>query len=176
MIKIVGMIALFGLLFDGPGQKTRPPNVPENLRAPVGEEVILLAHATGFQVYVCQAGADQKLMWVFKAPEANLLDTNGVTIGRHYAGPTWKHNDGSEVTGKVAAKQDAPDPDSIPWLLLNATGHFGNGILSRVTTIQRIRTKGGQPPQASTCEESKRGAETKSPYSADYYFYAAPAQ
>ena len=175
MLKSLGMIFLIGFFFDAPAQKTAPPNVPDSLKAPAGEEVILLAHATGFQVYVCQAGADQKLMWVFKAPEAELHDANGSTIGRHYAGPTWKHNDGSEVTGKVAAKQDAPDPDSIPWLLVNVTGHSGTGVLSRVTTIQRIHTKGGQSPQASTCEDSKRGMETKSPYAADYYFYA-PAQ
>jgi uncharacterized protein DUF3455 len=134
--------------------------------------VILQAHASGSQVYVCQAGANQKLLWISKAPEADLLDVHGVTIGRHYAGPTWKHSDGSEVTGKVIARRDAPDPDSIPWLLLTATGHSGTGILSRVTTIQRIHTKGGQPPQATSCDESKRGTETKSPYSADYYFYA----
>jgi hypothetical protein len=172
MVKSVGVIVLLGLLFDAPGQRTPPPKVPDSLKAPVGEEVILLAHAAGSQVYVCQAGPDQKLTWTLKAPEADLLDANGATIGHHYAGPTWKHNDGSEVVGKVVARSDAPEPDSIPWLLLNATAHSGNGILSRVTTIQRIHTKGGQPPQAGTCDESKRGTETKSPYSGDYYFYA----
>lgn len=172
MFKSVSMIALIGLLFSAPGQRTPAPNVPENLKAPPGEEVILLAHATGYQVYVCQTGADQKLAWVLKGPEADLHDANGAIIGSHFAGPTWKHNDGSEVKGKVVAKADAPEPDSIAWLLLNATGHSGSGIFSRVTTIQRVHTKAGQPPQASTCDASKQGTESKSPYSADYYFYA----
>jgi len=174
MFKSLTLITLFGLLFHAPWQQTPPPNVPESLKPPAGEEVILVAHATGSQVYVCQAGADQKLAWVLKAPEADLHGADGAIIGHHFAGPTWKHNDGSEVTGKVAAKADAPDPDSIAWLLLNATGHSGSGILSRVTSIQRIHTKAGLPPQASTCDESKRATETKSAYSADYYFYAPP--
>ena len=53
------------------------PEVPESLKEPAGEELILLAHATGVQIYVCQVGADQKFGWVFKAPERNLLIPRG---------------------------------------------------------------------------------------------------
>ena len=151
--------------------QTPPTDVPEKLKAPAGEQLILEAHATGWQIYVCQAGADQKLGWVFKAPEADLHNASGETIGSHYAGPAWKLTDGSEVTGKVVARQDAPDVDSIPWLLLSATGHTGSGTLTRVTTIQRLHTKSGQPPQ-NGCDASHSGTESKRPYSADYYFYA----
>jgi hypothetical protein len=171
MTASTGTIVFFALLFSLSGQGKPPADVPENLKAPAGEELIFQAHATGFQIYVCQAAADQKLSWALKAPEAKLLDAKGATIGSHYAGPAWKHNDGSEVTGKVAARHDAPDADSIPWLLLTAAGHSGNGLLRRVTAIQRLHTKGGQPPAAG-CEESKRGTEIKVPYTADYYFYA----
>jgi hypothetical protein len=167
-------IVFFAILFVLAGQGKPPSDVPENLKAPAREELVLQAHATGFQIYACQAAADQKLSWVFKAPEAKLLDAKGAIIGSHYAGPAWKHNDGSEVTGKVSARHDAPDApdaDSIPWLLLTAAGHSGSGLLSRVTTIQRLHTKGGQAPAAG-CEESKRGTEIKVPYTADYYFYA----
>jgi hypothetical protein len=66
---------------------------------------------------------------------------------------------------------DAPDSAAIPWVLLTATGHSGNGVLSRVTTIQRIHTVGGQPP-ACGCDPMTLGAEFKSSYSAEYYFYA----
>jgi hypothetical protein len=93
-------------------------------------------------------------------------------IGRHYAGPTWKLNDGSEVTGKAAARSDSPDADSIPWLLVTVTGHAGDGTLSHVTTIQRIHTKGGVAPAAGTCNVDRQGSESKSSYTADYYFYA----
>jgi len=172
MTVSTGSIALFAVLFLLPGQGKPPAGVPENLRVPEGERLVLQAHAEGFQIYVCQASAEQKLSWVFKAPEAKLLDRKGATIGQHYGGPAWKHKDGSEVTGKVAARHDAPEADSIPWLLLTAAGHSGSGLLSRVTTIQRLHTKGGQPP-AGGCEESKRGTESKVPYTADYYFYAS---
>jgi hypothetical protein len=62
----------------------------------------------------------QKSAWVLKAPEAELTDATGKQIVHHFAGPAWKHIDGSEVRGKVVAKQDAPKPDAIPWLLLSA--------------------------------------------------------
>ncbi len=155
-------------------QGQAPPEVTDNLKAPAGEEVLLAAHATGVQIYICQSGADQKPAWVLKAPEAELSDAQGKKIAQHYAGPTWKHNDGSEVTGKVAARLDAPKPGAIPWLLLTAAGHSGSGIFSRVTTIQRIHTEGGLPPKADACNASANGTESRSPYSADYYFYAPP--
>jgi hypothetical protein len=79
--------------------------------------------------------------------------------------------DGSEVIGKAAAHVDALDPDSIAWLLVKVVSHSGNGLLGNVTTIQRVHTKGGQPP-AEGCDAAHRDAETKSSYSADYYFYA----
>jgi hypothetical protein len=155
---------------DSPAPKEVPPDVPDSIQAPAGEEVVLLAHATGSQIYTCTA-VDGKVAWTLKAPDAELHDRNDKVIGQHSAGPTWKLKDGSEVTGKAAAKVDALDPSSIPWLLVKAVGHSGNGVLTSVTTIQRVRTHGGQPP-ADGCDATHHDAETKSSYSADYYFYA----
>ncbi len=172
MNRLMQLAGAIGMLLAAQGQGPARPEVPESLKAPAGEELILLAHATGVQIYVCQAGADQKFGWVFKAPEAELTDSAGKKVVHHSAGPSWKHADGSEVKGKVIAKQDAPKPEAIPWLLLAAASHSGEGILSRITSIQRIHTEGGLPPSASTCEESANGKESRSAYSADYYFYA----
>ena len=152
-------------------QRASPPDVPAAIEAPPGVEVVLLAHASGSQIYTCQAGADGKFAWTLKAPEAELKDQEGKVIGSHFAGPTWKLTDGSEVTGKAAAHVDSPEPGSIPWLLVNAVGHSANGLLTKVTTIQRVHTHGGKPPSAG-CDESHPGVETKSSYTADYYFYA----
>ncbi len=172
LIQTMGAIAaLFFMLGFGPAR----PEVPESLKAPAGEEVILMAHATGVQIYVCQAETEQKPAWALKAPEAELTDATGKQIVHHFAGPAWKHIDGSEVTGKLIAKQDAPKVDAIPWLLLSAASHMGEGTLARITTIQRIHTEGGLPPNASDCNVSANGKESRSAYSADYYFYA-PAQ
>jgi hypothetical protein len=170
-VQVIGAATvLFGLLFA-----SERPAVPDNLKVPAGEAVILVGHAKGVQIYVCQS-SDQGSNWVLKAPEAELTDENGKTIVHHSAGPTWKHIDGSEVTGKVVAKHDAPKAGAIPWLLLSAASHSGHGIMDRVTTIQRINTDGGMPPQASTCSAPANGNESRSNYSADYFFYAPTAQ
>ncbi len=155
------------------GQQLARPDVPDKLSPPATETLILQAHATGDQIYVCRPvlDADQKLAWVLKAPDAQLFDQQNQMIAKHYAGPTWKHNDGSEVVGKVSARLDSPDTNSIPWLLLAAAHHSGSGVLSKVSFIQRLKTKGGQPPE-SGCDDAHRNDEVKSAYSADYYFYA----
>jgi hypothetical protein len=161
---------LSGFVTQASGQGVPRPDVPDKIRAPTGEEVVLQAHATGSQIYVCQAAADGKLSWALKAPEAELYDQQGALIGRHYAGPTWKYNDGSAVTGKATARIDSPDADAIPWLLVTVTDHSGDGVLSRITSIQRIHTKAGLPPPPSDCDAAKQNREVKSSYSADYYF------
>ena len=152
-------------------QQLARPEVPDKLSPPATEKLILQAHATGDQIYVCQPSLDQKLSWTLKAPDAQLFDAQNKVIAKHFAGPTWKHNDGSEVVGKVSARADSPDANAIPWLLLTAASHTGDGAFAKVTFIQRLHTKGGQPPQTG-CDDAHRNAETKSAYSADYYFYA----
>ena len=172
MTRGMQIVVAAALLAAWQGGKLGSPEVPEIIRAPKGEDVALVGHATGVQIYVCQAGADKKFAWVIKAPEAELTDTLGNKIIHHFVGPTWAHVDGSQVAGKVVAKADAPKPDAIPWLLLTATSHSGEGILSRVTSIQRIHTEGGLAPSANSCDPSANGKEVRSAYQADYYFYA----
>jgi hypothetical protein len=152
-------------------QKESAPDVPDAIQAPTGEDVIFFTHASGSQIYICQAASDGKFTWTLKAPEAELRDRNDKVIGQHSAGPTWKLKDGSEVTGKAAAKVDSLDGDSIPWLLVKVVSHAGKGALTNITTIQRVHTRGGQPPKEG-CDAAHRNAETKSSYTADYYFYA----
>jgi len=166
------LLALLSVASTAAQQLTRP-DVSKKLSPPANEKLILRAHATGDQIYVCLPDPDsgQKFAWILKAPDAQLFDAQNSVIAKHYAGPTWQHNDGSEVVGKVAARLDAPDANAIPWLLLAAASHAGSGVFANVTSIQRLHTKGGQPPQ-SGCDDSHRNAETKSAYSADYYFYA----
>lgn len=155
---------------DSPPQESAP-DVPEAIQPPAGEDVVLFAHATGSQIYTCQAGAAGTFSWTLKAPAAELRDRNDKMIGQHSAGPAWKLKDGSEVTGKPAAQVDSLDADSIPWLLVKVESNSGKGALAKVTSIQRVHTHGGKPP-AEGCDASHRDAETKSGYTADYYFYA----
>ncbi|HEY4765824.1 MAG TPA: DUF3455 domain-containing protein [Candidatus Sulfotelmatobacter sp.] len=156
---------------DAPAKESAP-DVPDGIAVPAGLEPVLFVRAKGSQIYTCQAGADGKFSWTLKGPEAELKDRKDKIIGQHTAGPTWKLKDGSEVTGKAVAHVDSLDEDSIPWLLLNVEGHAGkSGLLTNVTTIQRVHTHGGKPGN-DACDESHKGAEAKSDYTADYYFYA----
>jgi hypothetical protein len=147
------------------------PKVPDLIKAPAGEQLLFIARAKGFQIYVCRADAAGHPAWTLKAPEAMLYDEQGNVLGKHFGGPTWKHNDGSEISGKMAAKVEAPDPAAIPWLLLTVTDHSGNGVFTHVTTVQRIHTTGGLAP-SSACNAADPEKEFKSAYTADYYFYA----
>jgi hypothetical protein len=138
--------------------------VPAAIAAP-GETVVATWHAEGAQVYECKASADGKLAWAFREPIATLL-LDGKTIGRHYAGPTWEHMDGSAVVGKVAANAPGATPNDIPLLKLDVVSSRGSGVLTGVTTVQRINTVGGRHEGA--CE--KAGAFHSAPYAADYVF------
>jgi hypothetical protein len=141
------------------------PSVPDNLKPPAGAKIVLQARAAGDQVYNCD-GAN----WVFSRPDAKLLDESGKQIGSHFAGPTWESSDGSRVIGKAVASA-TPDPDSIPWLLLEAEDHQGNGLMASVTSIQRLATSGGKAP-ATGCDSAHKGTEARSHYTAIYVFYA----
>ena len=173
---MLGLLGAVGAQKDAPAKESAP-DVPDAIAVPAGLEPVLFVRAKGSQVYTCQAGAEGKFTWTLKGPEAELKDRKDKVIGQHSADqalklPTWKLKDGSEVTGKPVGHVDSLDPDSIPWLLVSVESHAGkNGLLTNVTTIQRVHTHGGKPGN-DACDESHKGAETKSDYTADYYFYA----
>ena len=144
--------------------------VPQTLQPPANEQLLLQVHAKGDQIYSCKGDAG-RFTWTLKAPDAQLFDKDGKAFGKHFAGPSWEANDGSRVTGKAAANAPSPDADSIPWLLVTVVGHSGDGVLARVTSIQRLSTKGGKAP-ASGCDAGHVGQEVRAPYSADYLFFA----
>jgi hypothetical protein len=144
--------------------------VPEALRAPANEQLVMQVHAKGDQIYSCKVDGPQPA-WTLKAPEAQLFDKDGKTFGKHFAGPSWEASDGSRVVGKAAANVPSPDADSIPWLLVKVVSHAGEGVLAQVTSIQRINTKGGKAP-ATGCDAAHAGQEVRVAYSADYLFYA----
>lgn len=138
--------------------------IPDALIAP-GEKVVLTLHAEGAQVYECKTDKDGKLAWTFREPIATLME-DGKTVGRHYAGPNWEHQDGSVVTGRVVGTAIGASENDIAWLKLNAVGHRGDGVLANITTVQRVNTKGGALEGA--CDTA--GTYRSVPYSADYVF------
>jgi hypothetical protein len=144
--------------------------VPKELQPPANEQLLLQVHAKGDQIYTCKADGAQ-FAWTLKAPDAQLFDKSGKAFGKHFAGPSWEATDGSRVAGKAVANAPSPDPESIPWLLVSVVSHNGEGVLARVTSIQRINTKGGKAP-ASGCDAAHVNQESRIPYSADYVFFA----
>jgi hypothetical protein len=140
------------------------PVLPAAIAAP-GETVVISLHAEGAQLYECKAGTDGKLAWAFREPIAALME-DGKTVGRHYAGPTWENNDGSAVVGKVSGSAPGATANDITWLKLDVVSRRGSGVLTPVTTVQRINTAGGKLDGA--CD--KAGTWRSMPYSAEYVF------
>ena len=139
--------------------------VPDAIAA-TGEELIETYHAEGAQVYECKADTAGKLAWQFRGPIATLL-TDGKTVGRHYAGPSWELTDGSAVIEIVADRAPGATSKDISLLKLEVTSHRDRGQLTDVTTIQRLNTKGGTAE--GPCMSA--GVFLSVPYSADYTFY-----
>jgi hypothetical protein len=152
------------------------PMVPDSLKVPPTQTLSLETRATGVQIYDCKPNKDDptRFEWVFRAPEADLFDPAGQKIGKHYAGPTWESNDGSKVVGEVKARDDGPDVNAIPWLLLSAKSTSGVGVLGQTVSIQRVQTVGGTAP-VEGCSQAQTGKEIRVPYKATYYFYVARA-
>ena len=153
------------------------PSVSDTLKVPSTDTLAFAATGKGFQIYECRANKDNanQYEWVLKAPDADLFDARGQKIGHHYGGPTWESSDGSKVTGEVKGSEQSTDANAIPWLLLRAKTHEGQGIFSLVNSIQRLETRGGKAPSGG-CDQSAMGKELRAPYTAVYYFYVRPGE
>ncbi len=123
----------------------------------------------GAQVYAC-AQTEAGYAWHLKAPDAILLDPAGRQVGRHFAGPSWQAEDGSTVVGAAVATAQAPQAGAVPWLVLAAKSHAGEGVFAGVSYIVRSATQGGAAPAAG-CDADHAGAELRVDYSATYTFF-----
>ena len=161
MIKVLTVFIASGLA----AQAVAEPSVASQLKLEADESLAMIVPAKGVQIYECRANG-----WAFVAPEADLFDTHGMKIGRHYAGPHWEATgDGSKVIGKLTSRADAPVAGAIPWLLLSTKSVGGRGYFSDVTSIQRVATHGGVAP-AGDCP--KTGMQARVHYTADYYLFS----
>jgi hypothetical protein len=140
--------------------------IPARLAVPQDGTLLGKYPAKGVQIYVCRVkGVANE--WDFKAPEAELADTQGKPFAKHYAGPSWEAADGSKIVGKVLASEPAPKEGAIPWLLLS-TQSSASGVLAGVRFVQRVNTAGGAGPTGA-CPTA--GMEQRVDYAADYIFY-----
>jgi len=152
---------------DNDGQPLELPSpLCDRLQVPAGNALAFHLYARGVQIYRWSGST-----WQFVAPSATLFADPGyhAQVGIHYKGPIWESNSGSSVK---AAKlwECSPDPDAIPWLLLQANATSGPGVFSSVTFVHRVYTTGGKAPSYNGTTD---GESVEIPYSAVYYFYRA---
>lgn len=148
-------------------------SVPSVIAPPAHESLTRSMGARGVQIYECRSRKDGSgLAWAFVGPEADLFDGDGRLVGQHGAGPHWRFEDGSRITGRVRARADAPRAQAIPWLLLDAQARWPQDRFAHVRSIQRVDTVGGTAP-AEGCSASQLGSTLRVPYTAGYHFYGS---
>ncbi len=176
----VGIVAAAAIVSMTQVADAAPAGLSLPLDSPIAvdtatNEVFLVGHAKGFQIYTCNGATST---WgPASTPDAKLFDDNGELVAKHFAGPTWEAKDGSAVKGTVTGRVDSPTPaTAIPWLRLSTTPVPGSpgGLLTKTTFIQRVATTGGVAPTAG-CNSNTAGKKEKVPYTADYYFWEAKA-
>jgi hypothetical protein len=118
---------------------------------PENTNIVLSVVAEGVQVYESKVNPAGAYEWTLKAPEAQLKSLTGKVLGKHYGGPTWSLNDGSQLVGNLPPLKTAiaPDGRDIPWLLVAAKTRSEAGFLSTVDYVARIATSGGVAPEVA---------------------------
>jgi Protein of unknown function (DUF3455) len=125
----------------------------------------------GTQVYRCEANGAAP-SWQLLGPDAHMYDASGKIVARHFYGPSWQANDGSEIQGKVVVGNTSPEgPSNAPWLVLRVVSEHGQGIFAQVRAVTRTDTHGGGTP-AQACTAANQGMTVKVPYSARYVFFS----
>ena len=72
----------------------------------------------------------------------------------------------------MRARAPGESPADIPWLLLGAKPE-GAGRMAAITSVQRVRTRGGNAASAGCASTTDAGKRMKQPYTADYVFSVA---
>lgn len=174
IISISALGTLVALLFScahpiagsgDPSLRSAPASVPDDLQ--VSGSVLLHVKAQGVQIYTCVTDPAGELTWSAAVPQADFVSDDGIK-GKHFKGPTWQLDSGAKIVGRKLREHAAPDPSSIPWLLLAVTSHDGDGPFASTVFVQRLNTTGGKAPPIS---DQKAGEEIRVPYTAEYIFY-----
>ena len=152
-----------------------PTGTPAALAPAADQTIAFHLDAQGVQRYACVASTTG-YAWTFIAPGADLFRSggeHGFSV-HHFAGPTWLAEDSSSIRGAKVAGATV-DPTAIPWLLLNVVSHGGEpGVMSGISSIQRLSTTGGNAP-ATGCDADHVGANVDVLYTARYFFYTTNA-
>jgi hypothetical protein len=145
--------------------------LPEAVRVPMGQKVMMATTGVGQITYECREKKDTagQHEWAFVGPMATLYGTDRKAVGKYYAGPTWEAADGSTVSGKQVGVAPA-SAGNIPLQLVKADRSMAGGAMAGVSYIQRLNTKGGVAP-STPCDATTKGQRQQVAYEADYVFY-----
>jgi hypothetical protein len=171
---IAATVVSSAALADGHAKAFDQSTLPDAVKVPAGNKVVMETVGIGETTYECRDKKDApgQMEWAFVGPNAVLKDRKGATVGAYYGPPaTWKSTDGSEVTATQLAVSPAP-AGNIPLQLVKANPAKGNGAMMGVTYIQRVASKGGVAP-AMACDAAAKGKKEIVKYQADYIIYKA---
>jgi len=136
-------------------------------------EATLFASIFGFEVQIIHH---------FLSPDTNpnIFAPKPLPFGS----ATWQSSlDSSKVWAQVlnsnsipaGSDPSCPNSDAIPCLLLQSIGSqkgpTGGKVMTNVTFVQRLNTKGGSAPTDGCATSDDVGKQTLVPYTADYYFF-----
>jgi hypothetical protein len=196
--SIICLVACSLLALAGCATPPEPPpptadeSLPVALRASQDEVLQEVITAHGDETYICRrikasaaappdmlpgvARDGTQLLWDPSGSEATLVDAAGQSVGTVAPGRYFLSYDGSYVIGNVAAESQV-SANALTWARYTArfvaAPRPGEGRFADVSSIQRIDTSGGLPPQPS-CE--LEGVHLLVPYAATYMFYRAKGQ
>lgn len=130
-------------------------------------------------------GQDVQIITHFQSPDTNpnKFAPNPIPFGS----ATWQSSfDSSKVWAQVLhgnvlpagpENPSCPNTGAIACLLLQSIGSqqgpTGGNLLTPVTFVQRLNTKGGSAPADGCSVSTDVGKQTLVPYTADYFFYKA---
>lgn len=127
-------------------------------------------------------GLDFEIITHFLSPDTNPNENAPAPLP--FGSATWQSSLDSSVVwakvlGSIPAGSDAscPNTGAIGCLLLQSIGSqkgpAGGRVMTQVTYVQRLNTKGGTAPATGCLVASDVGKQTLVPYTADYYFFRA---
>jgi Protein of unknown function (DUF3455) len=168
--KLLGITTLF-LSIVLPEVAKAQAVIPDVLKVPDGQQLLLKTSAEGVQIYDCKASTTDvnSFSYVFREPRADLFNESGQKIISHGRGPSWKFlEDGSTIIASMLARSTSPNPNSIPELSLQVNEKQGEGFFSNVNFIQRLDTVGGLAPSGLCNPIEVPTVEV--PYTSNYFF------
>jgi hypothetical protein len=188
-----GMLALYGCATPPrPAPPTANESLPVSLRASQDEVLQEVMTTHGDETYICRrtsqpadmsstaraastmngtGNTGTSLQWDLFGSEATLVDAGGESVGTVAPGPYFLSYDGSYVKAEVVA-QSQVGANALTWARFTAryaaAPRPGAGRFADVSSIQRIDTSGGLPPEVSCGLE---GSRLLVPFAATYMIY-----